>query len=114
MILNGDVREMLDKIETNTVQTCITSPPYWNLRDYENKFQLGMESTPEQFASNLVKVFNKVKRVLRKDGTLWLNLGDTYFGAKGGHYSSDNSFTNDKTGSNYGCICNAERWMVSS
>ena len=101
MILNGDVREMLDKIETNTVQTCITSPPYWNLRDYENKFQLGMESTPEQFASNLVKVFNKVKRVLRKDGTLWLNLGDTYFGAKGGHYSSDNSFTNDKTGSNY-------------
>ena len=60
MILNGDVREMLDKIESNSVQTCITSPPYWNLRDYESDTQLGMEDTPQEFASSLVKIFYKV------------------------------------------------------
>ncbi len=101
MILNGDVKEMLDKIESNSVQTCITSPPYWNLRDYENDSQLGMEETPEDFADSLVSVFSKLKRVLRKDGTLWLNLGDTYFGAKGGHWEKGNSITNDETGSKY-------------
>lgn len=101
MILNGDVREMLDKIESNSVQTCITSPPYWNLRDYESDTQLGMEDTPQEFASSLVKIFDKVKRVLRKDGTLWLNLGDTYFGAKGGHWDGGNSVTNDETGNKY-------------
>ena len=101
MILNGDVREMLDKIESNSVQTCITSPPYWNLRDYESDTQLGMEDTPQEFASSLVKIFDKVKRVLRKDGTLWLNLGDTYFGAKGGHFDSKNSLTHSDTGTKY-------------
>ena len=101
MILNGDVRKVLETIEPHSIQTCITSPPYWNLRDYDNDNQIGMEDTPEEFANTLVKVFSGLKRVLRKDGTFWLNLGDTYFGAKGGHWDGGNSVTNDETGSNY-------------
>lgn len=62
----------------STVQCCVTSPPYWALRDYGHDDQLGAESTPEQYIENMVKVFAGVKRALRDDGTLWLNLGDTY------------------------------------
>jgi len=61
-----------------SVNTCITSPPYWGLRDYGEGEQLGLEETPEEFVDNLVKVFREVKRVLRDDGTVWLNLGDTF------------------------------------
>ena len=80
-IIKGDCSESLKKLDDKSVNTCITSPPYWGLRDYngEDK-QLGMEDTPEEFISNLVDVFREVKRVLRDDGTVWLNLGDTYCG----------------------------------
>ena len=83
-IIQGDCLESLKKIEDQSINTCITSPPYWGLRDYngEDK-QLGLEDTPEEFVDNLVKVFREVKRVLRDDGTVWLNLGDTYAGHKG-------------------------------
>lgn len=57
---------------------CMTSPPYWNLRDYGEPDQLGLEDTSEEFVENLANVFDEVKRVLRDDGSLWLNLGDTY------------------------------------
>ena len=57
---------------------CVTSPPYWGLRDYGHEGQLGLESTPEQYVANMVEVFREVKRVLRDDGTLWLNIGDSY------------------------------------
>lgn len=100
-ILVGNCFDMLQKIDEHSVQTCITSPPYWNLRDYEQEEQLGLEKTPEEYTQHLVEIFTVLKKVLRTDGTLWLNLGDTYFGAKGGHYSSNNSFTNDATGSKY-------------
>jgi DNA modification methylase len=60
---------------------CVTSPPYWGLRDYGHEGQLGLESTPEQYVANMVEVFREVKRVLRDDGTLWLNIGDSYAGA---------------------------------
>lgn len=60
------------------VQTCVTSPPYFGLRDYGVEGQLGLEATPEQFVEKLVAVFSEVRRVLRDDGTLWLNLGDSY------------------------------------
>jgi len=80
-ILKGDCLETLKKVKTNTVNTCITSPPYWGLRDYNGEEkQLGMEDTPEEFVENLVNVFKEVKRVLRDDGTVWLNLGDSYAG----------------------------------
>ena len=75
----GDCRETLKNLADQSVHTCITSPPYYGLRNYNDEdLQLGMEETPEQFVDNLVQVFREVKRVLRDDGTLWLNLGDSY------------------------------------
>ena len=77
-ILAGDCRDTLKTLADQSINTCITSPPYWGLRDYGESEQLGLEETPEQFVDNLVQVFREVKRVLRDDGTLWLNLGDSY------------------------------------
>jgi len=79
-LINGDVRQSLGKLESESVQCVVTSPPYWGLRDYGSEDQLGLEETPEQYIDNMVEVFREVKRVLRKDGTLWLNLGDSYAG----------------------------------
>ena len=86
-ILQGDCIESLKKLENQSINTCITSPPYWGLRNYNDEAkQLGMEDTPEEFTENLVKVFREIKRVLRDDGTVWLNLGDSYNAARnGGH-----------------------------
>ena len=77
-IIISDVRTALDKIKEASVQTCITSPPYWGLRDYGNEGQLGLESSPQEFVQNLCQVFDKVWQVMKDDGTLWLNLGDSY------------------------------------
>ena len=78
-ILQGDCIETLQKLNDKSINTCITSPPYWGLRNYnDEEKQLGMEDTPEEFVDNLVKVFREVKRVLRDDGNVWLNLGDSY------------------------------------
>lgn len=77
-ILQGDVIECLKDIEDNTIQCVVTSPPYWGLRDYGEDNQLGLEETPEEYVSNMVKVFREVRKVLKDDGTLWLNLGDSY------------------------------------
>lgn len=81
MILVGDVRTKLAEIESQTIQTCVTSPPYWGLRDYGNDGQIGLEKSPEEYVAELVAVFREVKRVLKDDGTLWLNLGDSYSGS---------------------------------
>jgi len=85
-ILQGDVREQLASLPDGSVHCCVTSPPYWALRDYGVGGQLGLEATPELFVAAMVDVFREVKRVLRDDGTLWLNLGDSYAhsGACGG------------------------------
>ena len=78
-IIKGDCLQSLKKLEDQSINTCVTSPPYWGLRNYnDEEKQLGMEDTIEKFVENLVKVFRAVKRVLREDGTVWLNLGDTY------------------------------------
>jgi DNA modification methylase len=79
-ILQGNCLETLSSLEEKSVNTCVTSPPYWGLRDYGNGDQLGQEETPEKFVDNLVNVFREVRRVLRDDGTVWLNLGDSYCG----------------------------------
>ena len=100
MILLGNSYEKIDEIFPNSVQTVVTSPPYWGLRNYDNDEQLGQESSPEIFVSNLIKLFNKIKKVLRDDGTVWVNIGDTFFGPKGGHYDK-NSITQVDTGSEY-------------
>lgn len=81
MILIGDVRQKLKELPDKSVHCCVTSPPYWGLRDYGEDKQIGMEDTPEQFVANMVEVFREVWRVLRDDGTLWLNLGDSYAGS---------------------------------
>jgi len=77
-VLVGDVRDRLAGVEAGSVQTCVTSPPYWGLRDYGNEGQIGLEGTPEEFVESLCLVFDEVWRVLADDGTLWLNLGDSY------------------------------------
>jgi DNA modification methylase len=77
-ILHGDCREVLATLEVASVQCCVTSPPYYGLRDYGTLGQIGLEASPEAFVAEMVAVFRDVRRVLRDDGTLWLNLGDSY------------------------------------
>src|SRR4051812_13982203 len=77
-ILNGDAVERLRTLPAATVQTCVTSPPYWGLRDYGVDGQIGLEQTHWKYVEHVVEVFAEVHRVLRDDGTLWLNLGDCY------------------------------------
>lgn len=79
-ILAGDVRETLASLPAASVQCCVTSPPYWGLRDYGHDGQLGLEPTPDAYVANMVAVFREARRVLNDDGTLWLNLGDSFFG----------------------------------
>jgi DNA modification methylase len=78
MLYQGDCLEILPTLEANSIQCVVTSPPYWGLRDYGVEGQLGLEKTPEEYVGKMVAVFREVRRVLRDDGTLWLNLGDTY------------------------------------
>jgi len=101
MLLEGDCLKKVEEIPSDSIQTVVTSPPYWGLRDYDNDEQLGQESSPEIFVSNLTKLFSKIKTVLKDNGTVWVNIGDTYFGPKGGHYDSNNSITNSATGTEY-------------
>jgi DNA modification methylase len=79
----GDCIEGMKAMPSKSVHTCVTSPPYFGLRDYGMDGQIGLEDTPDAFVARLVEVFREVRRVLRDDGTLWLNLGDSY-GASGG------------------------------
>lgn len=77
-IISGDVRDKLRDIPDNTFHTCITSPPYWGMRDYGHENQIGAEDTLPEYVTNLVSCFRDVRRVLREDGTFWLNIGNTY------------------------------------
>lgn len=74
----GDCREILASLPAESVDSVVTSPPYWGLRDYGVAGQIGLEQTPEQYVAELVAVFREARRVLRGDGTVWLNLGDCY------------------------------------
>ena len=77
-LINGDCREVLKGMADQSINCCVTSPPYFGLRDYGHDNQIGLETTPEEFVAELVSVFREVRRVLRDDGTLWVNLGDSY------------------------------------
>lgn len=86
-IIVGDCLESLRALPDGCVQTCVTSPPYFGLRDYGHAGQIGLEKTPDEYVAQMVAVFREVRRVLRGDGTLWLNLGDSYVvpnGSSGG------------------------------
>src|SRR5690606_37688074 len=82
-ILIGDCRERLKELPDASVHCCVTSPPYFGLRDYGVDGQMGLEATPSEFVAGMVELFREVRRVLRDDGTLWLNLGDSYAGSWG-------------------------------
>lgn len=88
-ILVGDCAEQLKSLESGSVNCCVTSPPYYGLRDYGCEGQIGLEETPDAFIAKLVNVFREVKRVLANDGTLWVNMGDSYAGGGGGNYNKE-------------------------
>ena len=89
-VLQGDCLDVLKTLPAESVNCCVTSPPYWGLRDYGVDGQIGLEETPEAYVSRLVEVFREVRRVLKDDGTLWLNLGDSYAGSgTSGHQRLD-------------------------
>lgn len=83
-ILVGDVREQLRTLADNSVHCIVTSPPYWGLRDYGVDGQIGLEASPAEFITTMVDVFEELRRVLRPDGTCWMNMGDSYAGARRG------------------------------
>jgi DNA modification methylase len=85
-VLVGDVLEQLATLPDGCVQTCVTSPPYWGLRDYGVPGQLGLEPTPDEWVAKMVAVFREVRRVLRDDGTAWVNMGDGYNAQQGAGY----------------------------
>lgn len=95
MILVGDCIESMRGLPDQSVQTCVTSPPYFGLRDYGHEGQIGLEPTPDEFVGKLVEVFREVRRVLRDDGTLWLNLGDSYASYRDGKATPDTTRGDD-------------------
>ena len=88
MILTGDCRDILPTLPDASIDCCVTSPPYYGLRDYGVEGQIGMEETPAAYVKKMVEVFRDVKRVLQDDGTLWLNLGDSYAGSGKGAWNT--------------------------
>lgn len=108
-IINSDCLTALRQLPDSSVHCCITSPPYYGLRDYGAAGQLGLEKTPEEYVAKMVEVFREVRRVLRDDGTLWLNLGDSYAATtkgSGGH--------NKKQDSNHGSWHDSRKWAIPS
>lgn len=83
-IITGDALTELKKLPDECVHCCVTSPPYWRLRDYKVDGQLGLEKTPDEYVAGMVEVFRQVRRVLKKDGTCWINIGDSYASGKCG------------------------------
>ena len=79
-IILGDCLASLKTFPDNSIDCCVTSPPYYALRDYGCDGQIGLEETPEAYIAKLTEVFSEVRRVLKPDGTLWLNIGDSYWG----------------------------------
>ncbi len=88
----GDSRELLAQIPDDCVRTCVTSPPYWGLRDYGEDGQMGLEETPEEYIAGMVRLFREVRRTLTDDGTLWLNIGDSYAGSRSGPQGEGGEF----------------------
>lgn len=89
LIMEGDALHALRLLPSNSIQCVVTSPPYWGLRDYGIDGQIGLESTLPQFINHLVAIFGEIKRVLRNDGTLWINIGDGYTSGNRGYRAAD-------------------------
>lgn len=92
-IYQGDCLEILKQLPDESIDCCVTSPPYYGLRDYGVDGQIGLEETPEEYIKKLTKVFHEVKRVLKNDGTLWVNIGDSYWGSGSRGYDFEGKMT---------------------
>jgi DNA modification methylase len=97
-IIEGDCIEGMRRLEGQSVNCVVTSPPYFGLRDYGHDGQIGLEASPEAFVAKLVEVFREVRRVLRDDGTVWLNLGDSYAAQRGGTHQPAETLAGGKGG----------------
>ncbi len=106
-IINKDALEGLKGIDDESIQCCVTSPPYWGLRDYGVDGQLGLEPTLDEYVAKMVEVFQEVKRVLRKDGTCWVNMGDAYAG--GGRGGNPAESKHRKQAANVGSLINPSK-----
>lgn len=104
IIYNKDCLAGLRKLPANSVDCCVTSPPYYGLRDYGNDGQIGLEDTPEEYIARLSEVFDEVRRVLKPAGTLWLNIGDSYAGSGKGAAAYPENAKKYKQGTNRGCV----------
>ena len=93
IIYNMDVMRALKKLSTNSVDCVITSPPYWALRDYKILGQIGLEEHPQEWINKIVQAFEEIKRILKPTGTVFLNVGDTYYGSYGGFGAKKKSET---------------------
>ena len=100
----GDVLDVLRQLPDESAQTCVTSPPYWGLRDYGVGGQIGLEKTPEEYVAKMVDVFREVRRVLRGDGTVWLNLGSSYAGSNQGRMADGTQVGGEKQMTNKGSV----------
>lgn len=100
MLFSGDTKEVLDSLPASLVRMSITSPPYWAQRDYKNSGQLGQEQSFKEFVIKLAMYFDSVERVLQNDGTLWVNLDDTFYGSNKGAGGKSNKQLSNK-GSHY-------------
>lgn len=101
----GDCLSSLKSLPDESVACCVTSPPYFGLRDYGHEAQIGLETTPDVYIAKIIEVFREVRRVLKKDGTLWLNIGDTYAtqgGAHGGRLDNQRGVGAKRTHDNKG------------
>ncbi len=106
IILQGDALQKLKELPEKSINMCMTSPPYWALRDYGVDGQLGLEPTFDEYINNLCNIFDEVKRVLRDDGTCWVNIGDTYMGNSSYSKKGRQGFGNDKIG-----MINKKQWV---
>lgn len=107
-ILCGDSLNVLKALPESSVHCCVTSPPYYGLRDYGMDAQIGREATPEEYISRLTAVFREVHRVLRPDGTLWVNIADSYCGTGSKGDTRDPKYPQGRNGQNIS-LCQAVR-----
>lgn len=117
-IIQGDCIAGLRTLPDASVHCCVTSPPYWGLRNYGHDGQIGLESTPEAYVARMVEVFREVRRVLRDDGTLWLNLGDTYANTpvgkfNGGGFKDGSALTGGRDLSGVATSGSVNKWKAS-
>jgi len=96
-IITGDALQSLQVMPDGSIDCCVTSPPYWGQRDYGQAEQMGMEDTPDAYVAGMVAVFREVRRILKPEGTLWLNLGDSYVSTPTGSAGKTQTLTGGKT-----------------